>query len=262
MNDETLRTLNAINRAFYRDSAPAFDVTRDAPWPGWNSLVPLLHQLLHQQEKSPLRILDVGCGNGRFAHFLSHELSDPFDYTGLDTSEALLESARENTPSNTKSNANHSSFQFGPWDFVENPPPDFLAQDRFHFIGVFGVMHHVPSAARRRALVHQLLELTCSGGLLAFAFWQFADEARFSQRILPWEQLPEDFDLEISDLEPGDHLLRWGQEGTAYRYCHHVAPAELEELLSEDLPLELLADYRADGREHRLNRYLILRKTG
>jgi SAM-dependent methyltransferase len=65
MKDETLRALNTINRVFYRDSAPSFDATRDAPWPGWQPLLPLLQGL----EGDPARILDLGCGNGRFPIF-------------------------------------------------------------------------------------------------------------------------------------------------------------------------------------------------
>lgn len=251
MKDETLRTLNAINRVFYRDSAPSFDATRDAPWPGWKPLLPLLQGL----EGDPARILDLGCGNGRFSHFLSRELTRPFDYTGLDASDALLQLARQHAP------ATSNALQFAHWDFVEEPPPHSLTDARFNLIGVFGVMHHVPSAARRRTLVQWLVERIAAQGLLALAFWQFADEARFAQRILPWDQLTDYPELDEEDLEPGDHLLRWGQGDTAYRYCHHVAPAEQEELFS-GLALEPVADYRADGREGRLNRYLILRKTG
>ncbi len=256
MKDETLRTLNTINRAFYRDSASSFDATRDAPWPGWQPLLPLLKL----QEDVPVRILDLGCGNGRFAHFLSRELSHPFDYTGLDASDPLLQLAIQHAPA-TSNIKQGQALHFGHWDFVEDPPPPLLTHSGFNFIGVFGVMHHVPSAARRRALVHWLVERVASQGLLAFAFWQFADEARFAQRILPWDPLTDYPELDENDLEPGDHLLRWGQGDTAYRYCHHVAPAEQEELFS-DLGLEPVADYRADGREGRLNRYLILRKTG
>ena len=117
MKDETLRTLNAINRAFYRDSAPSFDATRDAPWPGWKPLLPLLKL----QEDAPLRILDLGCGNGRFSHFLSRELSTPFDYTGLDASDPLLQLATQHAP------ATSNSLHFARWDFVEDTPPN---QDR------------------------------------------------------------------------------------------------------------------------------------
>lgn len=253
MKDETRKILNAINAAFYRDQAASFDATREAPWPGWEAVLPFLAP----KQKSPLKILDLGCGNGRFAHFLHREVTQPYAYTGLDASAPLLALAKEHAPDSTHSH------QFAHWDFVDTPPPADL-ENAFDLIGVFGVMHHVPSQARRRQLMEDLVARMADQGLLAVAFWQFADEARFARRILPWDQLGDDFpldlgDLDLQDLEPGDHLLRWGQGDTAYRYCHHVAPSELEGLFS-GLPLELLADYRADGREQRLNRYHVFRK--
>ncbi len=39
-------------------------------------------------------MLDVGCGNGRFASFLAQSLCERFDYLGIDASEGLLARAR------------------------------------------------------------------------------------------------------------------------------------------------------------------------
>ena len=45
----------------------------------------------------PLRLLDVGCGNGRCGVFLSRVAAPGIDYTGIDSSPGLLERARERT---------------------------------------------------------------------------------------------------------------------------------------------------------------------
>jgi hypothetical protein len=71
VNDTTARALNALNQSFYSESAEEFAATRSASWPGWRKLLPLL------REKRNAAILDVGCGNARFASFLSATLGAP-----------------------------------------------------------------------------------------------------------------------------------------------------------------------------------------
>ena len=67
MDTETINRLNAINHAFYATVADDFDQTRGTAWPGWKRLLPYL--------TTPLSVLDVGCGNARFALFLHDNLS-------------------------------------------------------------------------------------------------------------------------------------------------------------------------------------------
>ena len=71
--------------------------------------------------------------------------------------------------------------------------------------------------------------------------------------------------LDAGQLEAGDALLRFGPDpDLPPRYCHQVADAELDRLAEDLCPfgLELqgLGDYRADGSEGDLNRYLVLRR--
>ena len=64
--------------------------------------------------------------------------------------------------------------------------------------------------------------------------------------------------IETAQLEPGDHLLPWGDEGIAHRYCHFTSEDDTRELL-EGLLFEIVDSYAADGREGNLNRYFICR---
>ncbi len=59
-------------------------------------------------------------------------------------------------------------------------------------------------------------------------------------------------------LEPGDHLLPWGDRGRAARYCHFTPEDEMRQLLSS-LSFDLVSSYSADGREENLNQYFICR---
>ncbi|MGV2437992.1 MAG UNVERIFIED_CONTAM: class I SAM-dependent methyltransferase [Anaerolineae bacterium] len=80
MQQATIDHLNQLNQAFYRTTAQDFSETRQTAWQGWARLSAFLPAV------TPLRVLDVGCGNGRFAHFLhQHNPTLPIHYHGIDT---------------------------------------------------------------------------------------------------------------------------------------------------------------------------------
>ena len=85
MDDSTRQRLNAVNRDFNTQHAGTFARTRNHPWPGWE------RALRAGPQEEPLRVLDVGCGNGRFGHFLAEQAGRRIAYTGVDLSPALLE---------------------------------------------------------------------------------------------------------------------------------------------------------------------------
>ena len=61
MNTATQRALAAHTRRFYEEHAIAFSATREHPWSGWQRVIAGV------QPSERLRVLDVGCGNGRLA---------------------------------------------------------------------------------------------------------------------------------------------------------------------------------------------------
>jgi SAM-dependent methyltransferase len=233
--------LNAINRSFYRDAAAEFSATRRDPWPGWERLPPLIEEYLPGRD---LRVLDVGCGNGRFAAFLAGALPATcasLRYCGIDASAPLLEAVR----------ARHLPFaevETRLADVVETPIEEPLGARGFSLIAAFGVLHHVASERRRRRLLQSLAGRLEPGGLLALAIWRFEEE---------WNATaPEPIDL--AQLEAGDRLLPWGEDGRAVRYCHFADEEETGRLV-QAASLSVAATYTADGREGNLNRYFVLR---
>ena len=69
MDPATANALRALNRRFYEERAREFSDSRNAPWPGWLRLAPHLRELA--EGGRAISLLDAGCGNGRFAHFLA-----------------------------------------------------------------------------------------------------------------------------------------------------------------------------------------------
>jgi tRNA (uracil-5-)-methyltransferase TRM9 len=222
MDEATIDHLNAINRAFYAQVADDFDATRGSAWRGWERLIPYL--------------LDVGCGNGRFGVFLKERYGEII-YHGIDSSPALLERARIALPDATLEQR----------DIVENPPDT----GQYDLVALFGVLHHIPGADRRLALMRTLADRVAPSGLFTFTAWRFYEYPRFRKKIVDWEA--------GIQTEPGDYLLDWRQGERALRYCHYVDDAEHRRLV-EATGLTLLTTYRDDGFTGDVNLYTLLKR--
>jgi SAM-dependent methyltransferase len=240
LKKQTVEALLAVNRRFYRERAFEFSRTRERPWPGWAEILERAGDLLPERP----RVLDVGCGNGRFARFLEESLGRPFDYCGIDESPLGLAEARRRLP----------ALVFVEKDFLQEPLPE----GEFDLVALFGVLHHVPGRANRLRLLTRLSAVLAPGGLLAFSLWRFDRYERFQKKIVPWDEFSSRTGIEIdpSDLEPGDHMLTWGGAPPAFRFCHAMSGEEEVEL-ANGLPLELVAEFDA-GIEP--NRYYVFRR--
>ncbi len=233
MNAATRRRLAAINREFYRAVAQEFDRTRARPWAGWKPLLPHLAAMPPQP-----RVLDVGCGNGRFGRYLIEHLG-PVRYTGVDYSPEMLAIARERLPDARllARDITREAIPAGPFDLAV----------------CFGLLHHIPGHAQRQRLLRALAQALAPGGLLTFVTWRFADFSRFRERTVPWP-------AELADqVEPHDYLLDWRRGAHALRYCHHFDKSEHQELVRVSGLVEV-AGWCADGPDNAANRFSLLQR--
>jgi tRNA (uracil-5-)-methyltransferase TRM9 len=234
MDKDTMQRVNAINREFYKTTAPEFDQTRGKAWAGWVKLSEYL--------TAPLSVLDVGCGNGRFGVFLAETFSEPITYHGIDNNHALLDYARTALTPIPNITATLTE-----QDIITQPPDS----GTYNLVVLFGVIHHIPGAANRQAFMRQLAERVAPNGLLCFASWRFYEFERFRQRIVAWDE-----DIVV---EQGDYLLDWRRGERALRYCHYVDDSEQSALIAAT-GLTEIETYRADGEDNRMNAYSILCK--
>ncbi len=247
MRPPTAHALDAINREFYRSRAAAFSATREAPWPGWERVL----AATPGGPGAPLRVLDLGCGNGRLAPFLADRATAGLAYTGVDRSPELLAEARRRLPAATLRRL----------DLME-PERALrpLPERGYDLVAAFGLLHHLPGFERRTALLAAAGRRLAPGGLLAVSLWRFALFARFAPRrvtLEAWNRRSPTH-LDPAELEPGDWLLRFGEAGDL-RYCHFVDAPERARLLAALAAegLRLREAFLADGREDALNEYLL-----
>ncbi|MEO8397712.1 MAG: class I SAM-dependent methyltransferase [Chloroflexota bacterium] len=244
MDETTIRSLNEINRRFYETVAVEFDSSRQKPWEGWERIVEQIragvpNEVWLRPAPTPFTVLDVGCGNGRFGRFLADQIGkERLRYVGIDSSAALLERA--------KTALEGIDARLEQRDIVESPLDAALGE--FDMVALFGVLHHIPGADRRLALVRALGERVAPGGVLVFTEWRFLDVATLRARVVPWAA-----NLQV---EAGDCLLDWRRGETALRYCHFVDDAEHERLV-EASGLKRVEEFRADA----TNRYTVLRRV-
>ena len=216
----TAQILDEVNARFYARFAQHFHQTRNHGWSGWNQIPCILPH-------RPLRVFDVGCGNGRLAQFLedawiTREGGSVTDYLGVDQCAGLLEHAAKKTYS--------FPTVWGPWswaDVLDAGKPDFQDENnRYDWITLFGVMHHIHGHARRVRILEWASQRLNPGGVISISLWDFGARAKWDKKRLPWSDYADDWGLDLSTLEPGDHLLGWAEHTDTPRYCHWMSRDE------------------------------------
>ena len=243
MNEATARALAKINTDFYRDHAAEFSATRRAPWPGWDRLAPALRGT---PGTDAVRVLDVGCGHGRFAGWTAATLAPrAHALTGDDASEPLLEQARRTGPPGAR-------WQTG--DVIA--APDALPSGPFDLVALLAVIHGVPGRERRRTLLDACAARVAPGGRLVVTTWLRGE----SERAVDWNSYSSraDMPIDCAQLEPGDRLIPWGPGDRVVRYFHFFDDSELASWTT-GLPLALESRYRADGHTGDQNEYFVFR---
>jgi tRNA (uracil-5-)-methyltransferase TRM9 len=252
MRESVRQRLLELNRDFYAQVAEPFDATRQQATPGLAAILPYFEDGTKDLpgfgkpgRSTDLSVLDVGCGNGRFARLLD-EAGIVCNYTGVDSGRALLALADSAT-----SDLANVRCRFVPGDLSDPNWSARLGGDRFDRLLCTATLQHLPGYDLRLAVVQEFA-LLCTGPIV-LSFWQFLTSERFRARLIDWSAVG----MDGADIEPGDALLPWKQGVSATRYVHQVDEAELHRLAA-DANLTLRHTFRADGKEGNLNLYAIL----
>jgi len=239
VNAQTRQKLLQINSDFYNTFAGAFAATRYGAQPGWDRIIP------HFPKRC--QVLDLGCGNGRFAHFLDERL-EQVDYVGVDGSKNLVEIAQKGSADLSRTTTAFHAIDLAQRDWQ-------FHHDTFDAVVALAVMHHIPSFAARSAFLRAAANCLAPTGVLVLSNWRFAHNERMRKKIVPWQQVG----LNDADVESGDYLLDWKKDGqVGYRYAHQLHEDEVVGL-AQQAGLNVTEQFHADGREGDLSLYSVLR---
>ena len=239
MQSDVRQTLRRVNESFYQSFAAEFSATRGRLQPG------VLRAIRNLPAGAAL--LDIGCGNGRLAaHLFQHGFHG--HYVGLDMSETMLTEARSHTAGE---NAHFVTADLNQADWAASLRTASVTEPFDHALA-FAVLHHIPGAEARSALVRVLRTLLAAGSTLTVSTWDFLASDRLKARILPWEQAG----LTAAQVEPGDFLLDWRRGGAGQRYVHHFTPESLGKLALSG-GFNVVETYRSDGENERLGLYQV-----
>lgn len=156
------------------------------------------------------RVLDLGCGNGRFYDLICQPGRE-IKYFGVDNSDQLIALAKKQYPLG----------QFILGDGLTLP----FGDNFFDKVLCVAVLHHLPGYDMRREFLRQALRVIKKGGELILVV---------SSRERNWGQMIKYFWLKLigkSRLDWGDFYEPWGEQGV--RYFHVFSRKELKKLLED-----------------------------
>lgn len=232
MREEIIQKLVELNRTFYSRFSQPFAETRNQPQPGYSLLIKHL-------PKKPVRLLDVGCGEGRFGRHLQ-KFSSNVDYVGIDFSPELLAIAME------KVDGTFFQREIGNPDCLEG-------LGEFDIIVCLATLQHIPGKARRIHLLQEFRQHLAGGGEIWLSTWQFLGNERQMKKITDWSRVG----ISTTEVEQNDYLLSWQRGGIGYRYVNYIGDDEIKSLTAES-GLKIKELFRADGKEGNLNLYSLL----
>jgi ubiquinone/menaquinone biosynthesis C-methylase UbiE len=211
MNEATAKKISKQTAQTYDTVATEFSRTRGT---FWDELAFLSEYITHDDH-----VLDIGCGNGRFAPLVAKRHAR---YVGIDYSKGLISEEKRL----------HPDITFTVSDATDIPFPE----NHFDIAYAFAVIHHIPSRALRRKFFEEARRVLHPGGLFIFTSWDIF-RPKYFRAIL---HSAIDAIQGKNELEIGDALLTFGKS-KAVRYVHAFTRRELR-MLAEEAGLTVISE--------------------
>ncbi|MDO8524546.1 MAG: class I SAM-dependent methyltransferase [bacterium] len=228
----------------YNHIAPDFANTRVNIWPE----IAVLFDYIKKGDK----VLDLGCGNGRFVNIIKEKAGPPASlresiaggqYFGTDVSKGLINIAKKNYPVE-----NFQTTQALKLPFSDN---------YFDIIYSIAVLHHIPSNDFRLEFLQEARRVLKSGGIFVLTVWKPKDKQEKGLRVK--FLLKKIFNLSRG-LDFGDVIEPWFGNNKGERYFHCFTEVELTRLLRQ-VGFEILkSGIIQNEKGNRQNLFAVLKK--
>lgn len=157
------------------------------------------------------KVLDLGCGNGRFYPLLKQR---NVDYVGVDISEKLIQKATQKYPEAK---------------FLVRDALDLRFENEFDFIFSIAVFHHIPDQHSREKFLQQAAKALKNNGELRLSVWNLME---YNKSLLfnSWK------DKMLGRLHLRDTFIPWKnskREIVTKRYYHFFTVKELKSLFTK-----------------------------
>lgn len=204
MKREAAQVIAERTRETYDRVAREFSKSRSR---FWEELI-----FLAEHVKDGDRVLDIGCGSGRFYPLVEDRHGR---YTGIDYSGSLINEARRH----------HGRAEFLLGDATKLP----FADNTFDIAYSFAVIHHIPGNELRRQFVREAARVLRPGGTFILSAWQLWNMRHVGRIFLTaFQSLSR-----LSPLDPGDVVLTFGKNKEP-RYMHAFTSRGLAGLLRNE----------------------------
>ncbi|MBU1036526.1 class I SAM-dependent methyltransferase [Patescibacteria group bacterium] len=187
----------------YNQIASHFSQTRVMPWTEFG--------LFKEYIKPGQKILDLGCGNGRWYKFLIDQHL-PVEYYGLDNSEQLIKVAKE-TYSNEA-----ARFILGELTKLNFP------ENSFEVVVCIATLHHLPSRQLRQQAIAEIYRVLKPGGYFLMTNWYLWNTVNFKNYFNCFWQKSSFKDFFIPWKDPQGNVL-------SQRYYYAFTKRKLAKLL-------------------------------
>ncbi len=144
MREKEAKILMDKLREDYNSLASSFSRTRDRLWTEM--------KFLFNETQVNEKVLDLGCGNGRFSQYFESN-----NYTGVDFSERMIEEAKARFPDK----------KFLIADAISLPFPE----NSFDKVYSIALLHHIPHQKYRLQVFQEIKRVLKPGGRVAITVW-------------------------------------------------------------------------------------------
>lgn len=204
MRTKTKQKILQKVKSTYDEIADEFSQTRHYSWPEFKFFEK------HLQEPQ-LKILDLGCGNGRLVNFLDKN----HQYTGVDISSNLIKQAKKLHPKH--------KFQVG--DMLDLSD---LHNEHFDRLICVAAFHHIPSQKSRLEALKNMYTALKPDGTLILTVWNLWQP---KYRKYVYKAFLRSL-VTLGNYHPFDTFIPWGKKKIP-RYYHCFTPKEMFSLLKK-----------------------------